>query len=185
MKSKSLSVAAAILIVGLFVAPPAAGAQDSPSARSVIPAAKVGDEVIALEEVERALQAELARIERQRNSLLSQKLEQLVEERLLVQEAKRRGITVEQLLNEEVYATAPKVTDDQVTEFISKNRAQLSRGDEAELRLRVWDYLRSQKVKQQRQDYVWTLRVRSKVAVYLEEPARSGTLEQGKRRGFL
>ena len=170
---------------GLWL-PPAPAAQQAPGARSVTPAAKVGDEIIPLEEVERALSDQLAKIEQQRFQLLEQKIEQLVGSRLLAQEAKKRGMTVEQLLKIEVYPTAPEVTEDEVTTFLTQNRARLPQGDEAELRLKVWDYLRSQKVNQQRQVYVQSLRTQTKVTVYLEEPAATRvtvSADRGFRRG--
>ena len=61
-------------------------------------------------------------------------------------EAKKRGISVEQLLTEEVYAKSSKIAEAEVSDFIKKNQARLSQIDEFELRLKVWDYLRSQKI---------------------------------------
>ncbi len=139
--------------------------------KSGIPAAKVGEEVIAVEEVEQALSVQLAQIARQRYALLTQKLQQLIGERLLAQEAKKRGMSVEQLLRTEVYSNASEVTDAEVTAFMTQNRARLPQGDEAELRVKVWDYLRSQKVNQQRQGYIRNLRAQTNVTIYLDEPA--------------
>ena len=150
---------------------PSGWAQEVRATKSVAPAAKIGDEVISLEEVEQALAVQLAQIERQRFALLNQKLEELIGDRLLAQEAKKRGMTLEQLLKAEIYPKASEVTDAEVTSFIAQNRARLPQGDEAELRLKVWDYLRSQKVNQQRQAYIQTLRAQANVTVYLEEPA--------------
>ena len=155
-------------------------AQETKTTRNVTPAAKVGAEVIYLEEV---IQAQLVRIERERYNLLQQKLAQLIEERLLAQEAKRRGMTVEQLLNEEVYAKAPKVAEDEITKFISTRQAQPSQANQTELRRKTSDYLRSQKLSQQRQDYVQRLREKAKVAVYLEEPA-SARVQVNSQKGF-
>jgi protein-disulfide isomerase len=63
------------------------------------------------------------------------------------------------------------VTDAEVAGFITQNRARLPQGDEAELKLKVWDYLRSQKVNERRQAFIQTLRSQNSVAVYLEAPA--------------
>jgi len=150
---------------------PVVEAQETPGSKSVAPAAGVDGEVVLLAEVEQALSAELAKLEQQRFDLLEQKIEQLIGARLLAQEAKKRGTTLEQLLKAEVYARAPEVTDDEVTTFMTQNRARLPQADEAELRLKVWDYLRSQKLNQQRQTYVQTLRARAKVAIHLQEPS--------------
>ncbi|MCZ7627216.1 MAG: DsbA family protein [Candidatus Methylomirabilis sp.] len=64
------------------------------------------------------------------------KLEELIEERLLTLEAKRRGITVDELLEAEVASKVPEIGDGAVTAFITQNRARLQ-GEEAQLRPRV------------------------------------------------
>ena len=152
------------LIVGIY---PACGQQ----AQGTPPAAKVGDEVITLEELEQAVRAQLAKIEEQRYALLDEKLEQLIGDRLLAQEAKKRGMSVEELLKAEVYAKAPEVTDAEVTNFITQNRAQLPQVDEADLKLKIWGHLRGGKVNERRQAFIQSLRAQSTVAVYLQAPA--------------
>ena len=133
--------------------------------------------------MQQALQQELTQIELRRFNLLEQKLDQLVAERLLAGAAKKRGASVEALLQEEVTRKAPKVTDDEVTDFITKNHDRLSQADEAELRLKVWDYLQGQKVAQQRQDYLRRLRAETNVTLYLQEPA-SARVQVEANKGF-
>jgi protein-disulfide isomerase len=135
-----------------------------------LPAAKVGDDVISLEEVQQGVKSQLARLDQQRHAILEQRLEQMIGDRLLAQEAKRRGISTEDLLKREVYAKAPEVGDAEVSAFINQNKGRLPKLEESELRLKVWDHLRSQKVVQQRQAYVQTLRDQGQVTVYLAAP---------------
>jgi protein-disulfide isomerase len=165
------TILAAGPILALFVGVQAPGAQPTQGAKVTTPAAKVGDEVITLEEVEQALRPQLAKIEEQRHALLDEQLDQLIGERLLAQEAKRHGMPVDQLLKSEVYAKAAEVTDGEVSSFIAQNRARLPQGDEAELKVKVRDYLRNQKVNERRQAFVQGLRAQSAVAVYLQAPA--------------
>ncbi len=143
-----------------------ARAQGTPPKPSA-PAARVGDDVITLEELENHLRPQLTRLEEQRQALLEEKLQELIGERLLAQEAKRRGTSVDELLKAEVHAKAPAVSDADVTQFMTQNRARLPRGDEAELKARVGDYLRGQKVAEQRRAFVQTLGAQSQVAVLL------------------
>ena len=161
-----------------------ADAQQAPAAKDPTPAARVGDEVIMLQEVEQAVRPQLAKIEEQRYAILDQKLDQLIGDRLLAQEAKRHNVSVEQLLKTEVYAKAPEVPDGDVTAFINQNRARLPKMDEKELRLKVSDHLRSQKVNEQRQSYLQVLRGQAKVTVLLEEPASARHQVSGDR-GFV
>ena len=165
----------------LFAAPcPAQG----PADRTSTPAAKIGDEAITLEELYRAAEKELNQIDLQRHELLEQKLDQMVSQRLLDGEAKRRGLSVEQLLEEEVNRKAPKVSDEEVTDFIAKNRSRLTAGDEGELRLKVWDYLRGQKMNRQRNDYVRTLWLKAGVKVLLPEPS-AARVQVDSHKGFV
>jgi protein-disulfide isomerase len=157
--------------VALALAVGTAAAQKASSGKAPTPAAKVGSEVITLEEVERAVQPQLAKLDEQRHEILDQKLDQLIGERLLAQEAKQRGVSVEQLMKTEVYGKASDVPEADVQSFINQNRARLPKMEEQELRLKVWDYLRSQKVNEQRQSYIQALRSKTPVEVLLEEPS--------------
>src|SRR4249920_4046303 len=116
------------------------------SAKNPAPAARVGDEVITVEELEQLVKPQLAKLEEQRYEILDQRLNQMIGERLLAQEAKRRNVSVEDLLKTEVFAKAPDVPDSEVEAFITQNKGRLPKMDDKELRLKVWDHLRSQKV---------------------------------------
>jgi protein-disulfide isomerase len=178
-----IAVGAGFVMLVLAVGTAAVLAQQTPAAKGSAPAARVGDEVITIEEVERGVQPQLTKLEEQRYEILEQKLDQLIGERLLAQEAKRRNVSVEDLLKAEVYAKAGEVPEADVTAFMTQNRARLPKMDEQELRLKIWDYLRGQKVNEQRQAYVQALRDQGKVTVLLEEPAGARVAVSGDR-GF-
>jgi protein-disulfide isomerase len=135
-----------------------------------MPAAKIGDDVITVEELERMVSIELTRIEEQRYALLSQKLEELIDARLLADEAARRGVTVDQLLKSQAQAAAPPVTEADVTAFISQNRKYFSGVPDDEVRLRVWGHLRAAKIAEARKAYVKLLWARNNVSIHLNEP---------------
>src|SRR5574337_532233 len=98
-----------------------------PRAKSVEPgvAAKVGDQVVTLEELEKALAPQLAKLQEQKFQLMESKLEELIEERLLALEAKRRGMAIEDLIKAEVTSKVPEVSDAEVTAFMIQNKARL------------------------------------------------------------
>jgi len=123
-----------------------------------------------MQELQNALATQLAKLQEQNQQLMESKLEELIAERLLTREAKRRGVTVEELLKAEVASKITEVTEAEVTSFITENKARL-RGETAELRPKVRDYLREQKVAQKGKAYVASLRQGAKVAIFLEEPA--------------
>ena len=62
--------------------------------------AMVGNRSITLREVEHALALPLYLLETQRNQLLQQAIQKLIDERLLEAEASRKGVSLSQLLEE-------------------------------------------------------------------------------------
>lgn len=159
-------------------------AQEALAAKRATPAATVGTEVITIEEVEQAVQPQLAKLEAQRYEILAKKLDQLTGERLLAQQAKTRNVSMDQLLKTEVDAKVPDVAEADVAAFIKQNRSRLPKMDEQELRLKVLDRLRSQKLAEQRQAYIPGLGSQAKVTVLLEEPASTRDEASGDR-GFV
>ena len=65
-------------------------------------AARVDGQVVTLDELEKVLAPQLAKLQDQKFQLMASKLEELIAGRLLALEAKRRAITVEELLKAEV-----------------------------------------------------------------------------------
>ena len=165
---RSAIIGAGLLLIGLLVGGFALGGQRSKSKEAEV-VARIDDQVITMQELESALAAQLANLQEQKYQLMQSKLDELIEGRLLEQEAKRRAMAVEALLKAEVSSKVAEVTDAEVTSFITENKARL-RGEEAELRPKVRDYLRDQKVAQQAKVFVARLRQGAKVAIFLEEP---------------
>lgn len=132
-------------------------------------AARVGDQVVTVDDVEKAIAIQLARLQEQRYQLIELKLEELIGTRLLDQEAKRRGVTVEELVKKEALAKAPAVADAEVSAFIAQNKARLPQ-DTPELRRQVRDHLVEQRAEEARRAYVAGLEKAVKVERLLEEP---------------
>jgi protein-disulfide isomerase len=171
-----------LLVLTVGIGAGTAVAQKDPAKNSA-PAARVGDEVITMEEVEQGVKPQLTKLEEQRYEILDQRLDQLIGERLLAQEAKRRNVSVDQLLKNEVLSKVPDVPDSEVTAFITQNRARLPKIDDKELRVKVSEHLRSQKLNEQRHSYVQGLRGQSTVTVLLKEPTSARHNVSGER-GF-
>jgi protein-disulfide isomerase len=168
MTNRTRWASAAALGVALLALIAVAGAQTPDPPAGV--AAQVGDDSVSMTDLEQGVAIELARIDQQRQNLLERKLNQLIGDRLLAQEAGRRGITVAKLLQDEVVSKTPAVTEAEINGFIAQNRARLPKTDEAELRPRVAQYLEQQRVNQQRETFIAALKTRTPVRVYLKDP---------------
>lgn len=131
--------------------------------------AEVNGDSITAEDLERALGARLRQLEQQVYDLKRKQLDTLIAERLLTQEAARRGTSVAALLDAEVTAKVGLVTEQEIEAFYQANKARL-RGEEAVVREQVRTYLQQQKLAAQRARFVETLGSQAKVVDRLQAP---------------
>ena len=87
--------------------------------------ATVGELEVTESEVADLMASQLRKLEQDRYNLLKQGLDQLVADRLMELEAKKRGITVQQLVAEEVEAKVPAPTDEDVDAFYEERKARI------------------------------------------------------------
>lgn len=139
------------------------------AAQASEPLAEVDGEAITAEEVEKALGAQLRKLEEQIYRLKRQKLEALISERLLAKEAVKRGLSVQALLDAEVAAKVGPVSEEEIETFYQANKARL-KGEEATVREQIRAHLRNQKLAAQREAFLESLRSQAKVVVYLQAP---------------
>lgn len=132
--------------------------------------AEVNGEAITAKDLERALGARLATLEEQIYSLKRQGVEALIAERLLAQEATRRGISVTALLDAEVTRKIKPVTRDEVEVVYQANKTRWA-GDEATIRQNVQALLQRQQVVARRALFVGLLRSQATVLVRLQPPS--------------
>ena len=166
---RAIAIGLVLLLLGLLRAQPAIGEERQEKTKKQSVAARVDEQVITMQDLESVLAPQLAKLQEQKYQLMQSKLDELIEGRLLEQEAKRRGMTVEALLKAEVLSKVPKVTETEVATFISENKARL-KGEGADISAKVRDYLTSQKEARQRRVYVAGLLQGAKVATFLQEP---------------
>jgi protein-disulfide isomerase len=165
---KLRAIATSIVLTALVVAMAAvAAAQGTQNAK---PLAEVNGQPITEAEIDKAIAGQLAKLNEQIYNLRQQRLEAVIRERLLAQEAARRGITVQKLLDAEVTSKVKLVTEDEVEQFYQANKSLFGSGDEMEIRDQIRGRLQSQKVSTQRDAFVQSLRKNGKVVINLEPP---------------
>lgn len=166
----------AVLAAGLpLVTAPAACAQAPVPAPATTTAqtpgtvvALVDGEAITIEDLERALGAELGRLEQQIYDLKRQRLDALIAERLIAREARRRNLPLEELERIEISQKVAPVTDEEVTRFHEANRARLPNAPN--IRDQIRQYLQLQRVQDRREAFVEGLRRSASVSVSLAPP---------------
>jgi len=142
---------------------------DSTAAQPPSPAATVDGKVITLDEVDKTIGAGVAALQEQIFQLRRQRLDALIAEQLLAQEAGRRGISVAELLDREVDSQAAPITDAEIERFYDANKARLPALD-ASLRERIRKYFKDQATQARHEALVAQLRSQSTVAIHLPAP---------------
>ena len=126
--------------------------------------------VILATDFEKSAGKELFRQREALYRLEQQKLDEYIGAMLLDAEARRRGISVATLLEQEITSKVLPVTDDDIESFYNANKARLPR-DLTKVRDQIRDYLRNQRMETKKVLYVSSLRSKAKIKTYLKPPA--------------
>ena len=132
-------------------------------------AATVDGAVISLEEVDRAIGANVAALQEQIFQLRQQRLDALIAEQLLAKEAGRLGIGVAALLQREVESQVAPVGEAEVARFYDANKARLPALD-GSMRERIRVHLGEQAAQARHDALVARLRGQSAITVHLTAP---------------
>jgi protein-disulfide isomerase len=131
--------------------------------------AEVDDRAILASDLERYAGRELSAQRENLYKLEKQKLEEYISAFLLTQEAKKRGVSVEAVLDQEVNSKILPVDDDEIDVFYKSNKARIA-VDLDKVREQIRGYLRNQKIEAQKALFFESLRSKAKVATYLKPP---------------
>ena len=121
---------------------------------STKPVAIVNGETVTDEQVQKAAASELQRLEqkkdqflvgmeRDRKKAVEDALNEIVTEKLLTAEAKKRGIAIDELVKKEVQENTPVPSEDAVRKFYDANRARIN-GTFIEAALDIRNYMMDQ-----------------------------------------
>ena len=158
-----------VLLAGAPLAPLNAAfagqSQDSPAS---IVAVVNGKEITEQELLER-VRGEALKLEAQMYQVRRNGTEELISEYLLEQAAQPRGLSGEQLLQQEVDAKVGEVTDKEVEDFYAANQARIRKPLD-EVRPQIHHYLQQNKLTEARRIYFKGLRDKAQVKVYLTPP---------------
>ena len=133
------------------------------------PVAEINGEVITEDDLEQVLGTRLAKLQEQIYALKRRQLNSMIEEKLLAQEAAKRGLSVPALLDAEVTSKVGLVTETEVETFYQTNKSQI-RGAEAEARQKIRTALQGKKLRAQRKIYVDSLRSLGQIQDNLKPP---------------
>jgi len=131
--------------------------------------AEVDDQTILASDLQKYAGRELSVQRENLYKLEKQKLDEYIIAFLLTQEAKRRGVSVEAVLDQEVKSKILPVGDDEIEVFYKSSNPRIA-VDLDKVREQIRDYLHNQKSKAQQALFFKSLRSKAKVVTYLKPP---------------
>jgi len=170
-RPSALPVLALLAALGLAVPACAAGAPsaagDAPKAQasaaaSELPSdtlAEVAGQKITRADVEKLVASQLAKIQRERKTLIEKGLDYLIEQKLLEAEAAARKVSVDALIKAEIDDKAGQISDEDAKAYYDANKARIN-GNYDTMATRIKQYLSQQKREELRDQLVESLRAK-------------------------
>jgi protein-disulfide isomerase len=179
-----LALLVGVLLAWSPIAPlSAAVAGQSQTSPAPVVAVVNGKEISEQELLDR-IRGEMLKLEAQMYEVRRNGTEELISEYLLEQAAKARGLTGDQLLQQEVDSKVGEVTAKEVDDFYAANQARI-RKSLNEVRPQILNYLQQNKLTEARRTYLKGLRDTAQVKVYLTPPLVEVSAEGAPFKGPL
>jgi protein-disulfide isomerase len=158
-----------VLLAGSLLAPLSAAVAGQPQTSPTTVVAVVNGKEITEQELLERVRGEILKLEAQMYQARRNGAEELINEYLVEQAARARGLTGEQLVQQEVDAKLGEVTDKEVDDFYAANQGRIRKPLD-EVRPQVRNYLQQNKQNEARRIYLKGLRDKAQVKVYLTPP---------------
>jgi protein-disulfide isomerase len=170
------------LLAGSLMAPlTAAVAGQSETSSAPVVAVVNGKEITEQELLDR-VRGEMSKLEAQMYEVRRNGAEELISEYLLEQTARSRGLTRDQLLQQEVDSKVGEVTDKEVDNFYAANQTRIRKPLD-EVRAQILNYLQQNKLTEARRIYLKGLRDKAQVKIYLTPPIVDVSAEDAPFKG--
>jgi protein-disulfide isomerase len=128
------------------------------------------------------VRGEMFKLEAQMYEVRRNGTEELISDYLLEQAAQARGLTKDQLLQQDVEAKVGEVTDKEVEHFYAANQGRIRKPLD-EVRPQILNYLQQNKLSEARRVYLKGLRDKAQVKVYLTPPVVDVSAEDAPFKG--
>src|SRR6185369_11923525 len=128
-------------------------AQNTSPAKTKQPVATVNGQPIYEEDLAPAIEGQMATLRNQEYEIKRKALDGVIDQKLLDAAAKKKGITTEQLLNQEVNSKVPDPSDDEVAGYYFALRDRI-KSPLANVKGALRESLKDAKSRQLREDYL-------------------------------
>ena len=188
--SKTLLAALLVLVAALPVcakkekkpAPEAAAGSATSSAADQAGTevvAYVGDQPITRAELDRQAATKLAQLRQQEYEARREALDKMLQDQLAANEAKTLGITVDELLKQEVDQKVQPPAQEEISKFFEDNKARMGGRTLEQVQNDVRNHLQQQKLGTRRQEFFKGLMDKASVTILLDPPRVEVALRDG------
>ncbi len=171
-----------ILTVACLLLAPVSRSQSQSPSKTKDPIAVVGGQPITEEDLTPYVQGQLRPLREQEYQIKKRALDTLITQRTVEAEAKKRGLTTDKLLEQEVDAKVAEPTDVELNAVYAVQKEQLNRPFE-EVKAQLQQTLKRAKIQQARQEYSLRLREQAKVSILLSPPRTEVGFDPARVRG--
>jgi len=170
------------LFVAVLLMPICSLAQSSGAAKSTETLATVGGQPVTEDDLLPSIASKLISLRNLEYQMKKQALDNLIDQRLLEAEAKKKGISADKLLEQEVDTKVGEPTDAELNAYYLAQKAELNRPFN-DVKAQIEPSLRQAKVQQARQAFYAHLREQAKVVVLLSPPRVEVGFDPARVRG--
>lgn len=146
------------------------------------PLAIVDGQPIYERDLEGPVASQMLQIHQQEYEIKSKALDELIRKRLLEAEAKKRGVSTDKLLEQEVDSKIPEPTDAEIEGYYLAVRSQLNQPLQA-IKPQLQNAVKLLKTQQAREDFADSLRAKAVTAILLRPPKVEVGYDPGRLRG--
>jgi protein-disulfide isomerase len=155
-------------------------AQSADAVKSKQPVATVDGQPISEEELASSVEGQLQPLRSQEYEIKRKALDSLIEQKMLEAAAKKKGVTTEKLLEQEVSSKIPDPSDAQLEGYYVGLKVTRPF---AEVKTQLRDGYKQAKMREAREEYIKTLRTDSNVVVLLSAPRVEVAYDPARLRG--
>jgi protein-disulfide isomerase len=156
--------------------------QSIESTKKSDPIGTVDGQAITEDDLAPLVQGQLRPLRDQEYQIKKKALENLISQKVLDAEAKKKGLTADKLLEQEVDSKVPEPTDVEINAVYAVEKDQLNRPLE-EVKPQLQQNLKRAKIQIARQEYSAHLREQAKIAVLLSPPRVQVTFDPKRVKG--
>jgi len=132
--------------------------------------AEVGDFTITEADIANEIAGQMVRINNQLYTIKKQAVDTVIANYLIEQEAKKRSVTRDQLIKQEVTDKTPAVTDAEIQQIYDANKSRLGGKKLEDIKPQLLQQLQNNKRQQQQQAFIQDLRKAATVKMFLKPP---------------